>query len=250
MKISVVSPRLGRKVFMSFDPRLIVDLHIQQFVLSRRAAISKLKLPQLLRKKNPYLFMARQTDTPSEFAEELVAAALSSSEETMFGDTMERIAIDICAEVFSGQKSAATGIDLEFTRDHCRYVVAIKSGPNWGNSSQQASLRQNFANAIRLIRQHSPRANVIAVNGCCYGRGTFDRGNFVKMCGAPFWELISGDPHMYMQLIAPLREAASNGFVSERNDLLRSLTVELANSWTNQRGHIDWHKVVEHCAGA
>ena len=28
------------------------------------------------------------------------------------------------------------GIDLEFDKDGVRYIVTIKSGPNWGNSSQ------------------------------------------------------------------------------------------------------------------
>ena len=235
---------------MSPNPSLIVERHVQQFVVDRRDAINKLKLPQLLRKKNPYLFMARHTDSPSELAEELVAAALSSSEETKFGATLENIAIDICADVFGGQKSAATGIDLEFHRGDRRYIVAIKSGPNWGNSSQQAKMRQDFAAAARTIRQHDRDANVFAVNGCCYGRGHFDRGEFVKMCGQPFWELISGDDTMYRRLVEPLRDAASNGFVSERAKLTRRLSVELGTDWTLESGYIDWLKVVDHCASA
>lgn len=235
---------------MSFDLSSIVETHIQRFVEARRESIKQIKLSVLLSKKNPYLFMARHTDTPSEFAEELVAAVLSSSEETMFGDTLESVAIDICATVFGGQKSTATGIDLEFDRDTRRHIVAIKSGPNWGNSSQVAKLTQDFAKATRLIRQHDSKANVLAVNGCCYGRGVHDRGSYIKMCGAPFWELVSGDTQMYVRLVDPLREAASNGFVTERNGLIRRLTVELAAGWATPAGHIDWVKVVEHCSAA
>ena len=75
-----------------------------------------------------------------------------------------------------------------------RYIVSIKSGPNWGNSSQIAKLRDNFAAAIRVIRQGNRTANVIAVNGCCYGRETRpDKGEYFKYCGQEFWELISDD---------------------------------------------------------
>lgn len=235
---------------MQVDLTSIVETHVERFVVLRRESIEKIKLPALLRRKNPYLFMARHTDTPSDLAEELVAAALSSSEETMFGDTLEAIAIDMCAAVFGGQKSAATGIDLEFTRDGRRYVVAIKSGPNWGNSSQQAKMRQDFATAIRIIRQHDHTVDVRCVNGCCYGRGVKETGTFTKISGAPFWELISGSATMYQDLIQPLRRASSNGFVSERNRLTRRLAAELLNEWTLENGYIDWQKIVDYCSVA
>ena len=147
----------------------IVERHVRAFSEKRRTKIEVLSLPKLLMTKNPYLFIARQVNTPADLAEQLVTAALSSSEETMFGNTLEKIAIDICAAAYNGQKSTATGVDLEFFRGGRRYVVAIKSGPNWGNSSQIARLKQNLAGAVRLIRQHDPEANVMAVNGCCYG---------------------------------------------------------------------------------
>lgn len=229
---------------MSVDLKPIVTKHLATFGDKRRRSIEKIALRGLLAKKNPYLFIARQVDTPSELAQELVSATLSSSEETMFGNTLEAIAIDICADVYGGLKSAAPGIDLEFNRGGCRYLVSIKSGPNWGNSSQVARLRQDFATAVKVLRQNDPTANVQAVNGCCYGVQRTDYGTYLKVCGAAFWELISGDPHLYVRLIEPIRVAASNGFVAERTDLVHRITTELSVSWSLADGRLDWERIV------
>ena len=229
---------------MLVDPTPIVTQHVKAVSDKRRAAIERLTLHKLLSTKNPYLFIARQVDTPAEFAEELVAAALSSSEETMFGNTLEAIAIDVCAAAYGGQKSAATGIDLEFSRDSRRYLVSIKSGPNWGNSSQIKRLRQDLSTAAKLVRQHDPTTNVMPVNGCCYGTGDSDFGDYRKVCGAAFWEFISGDPDLYSRLVDPLRDAASNGFITERTNLVRHLSVELAGSWCTPEGQLDWPRIV------
>ncbi len=224
---------------MPVDLAPIVRRQVEAFAAKRRATIEKLTINNLLSRKNPYLFIARGVDTPAELAEELVSAALSSSEETQFGNTLESIAIEICEAVYGGQKSAASGVDLEFNRAQRRYIVAIKSGPNWGNSSQIRRMRQDLNSASRLIRQHNLDTNVMAVNGCCYGRGDTDFGDYRKVCGTPFWELISGDPDLYLRLIAPLKDASSNGFVSERRDLVERLGQELTTTWSQTNGTLD-----------
>ena len=229
---------------MPVDLAAIVAKHLEAFGDKRRESINKIVLSKLLAKKNPYLFIARQVETPLELAQELTAATLSSSEETMFGNTLEAIAIDICRAVYGGQKSAATGIDLEFTRDGCRYLVSIKSGPNWGNSTQVRGLRQNLSLGVRLVRQNDPTANVLAVNGCCYGSCDTDYGDYRKVCGAAFWELISGEPDLYLRLVEPIRTSASNGFISERVQLVQRLSRELAVSWAQPDGNLDWDRIV------
>ena len=229
---------------MRVDLAEIVTEHLTIFGDKRRRSIEGITLRGLLAKKNPYLFIARQVVTPAELAQELVAATLSSSGETMFGNTLEGIAIDICATVYGGQKSAATGIDLEFSRESRRYLVSIKSGPNWGNSSQITRLRQDLSNAVRLVRQNDTTANVLAINGCCYGSSDRDYGDYRKVCGAGFWELISGDPDLYLRLVEPIRTAASNGFIAERTQLVQRLSVDLTVSWLTADGLLDWERIV------
>jgi hypothetical protein len=74
---------------------------------------------------------------------------LSSSEEGIFGDWLEGLAIFINEKVYNGWKSGIPGIDLEFDYDDRRYIVTIKSGPNWGNSSQIKRLKDDFRTAKR-----------------------------------------------------------------------------------------------------
>ncbi|WP_111900422.1 PmeII family type II restriction endonuclease [Aeromonas veronii] len=98
--------------------------------------LKKLKLKDVLKRKNPYLFKAKGITSPYELIRPLLDAFLSSKEEAVFGGVLEEIAININHRVYGGMKSAAEGIDLEFNKDGKKYLVSIKSGPNWGNSSQ------------------------------------------------------------------------------------------------------------------
>ena len=100
------------------------------------ASLSGLRLREVLKRKNPYLFKAKNLVTAAELVSGMLTACLSSQEETIFGAFLEGLAIFICARAYAGRKSAAEGIDLEFEKDAILYIVSLKSGPNWGNSSQ------------------------------------------------------------------------------------------------------------------
>ncbi len=94
-------------------------------------------------------------------------------------------------------------------KDGQRYIIAIKSGPNWGNSDQIAKMRLNFTRAIRVLHQNPAITTVVAVNGCCYGKDSHpDKGDYLKLCGQAFWSLISGDDELYVKIIEPLGEEA------------------------------------------
>ena len=170
-----------------------VEANIGTFHDKRLEALQKLQLEALLLRKNPYLFKSKNMSVASDLVRSLLDAHLSSQEETLFGDFLEGLAVYVAEIVHGGQKSAATGIDLEFSVGQVRYIVSIKSGPNWGNSSQIARLRQNFVTAARVIRQGNRAASVVAVNGCCYGRDiTPDKGSYFKILrtrvlGTDFW---------------------------------------------------------------
>ena len=60
----------------------------------------------------------------------------------------------------SNKSSSAEGIDLEFDRDGIRWLVSIKSGPNWGNSSQINKMRDNFKKATRIARTGKSKLDV------------------------------------------------------------------------------------------
>ena len=68
------------------------------------------------------------------------------------------------SKIYNGYKSSAEGIDLEFEKDNIHYFIAIKSGPNWGNSSQIARMKDNFKKAMRIRRTNTKGVKVVAIN--------------------------------------------------------------------------------------
>lgn len=232
----------------SKEIREYVSGNISEFHQTRLTRLEELKLDKILKRKNPYLFKAKNILTAEALVRVLLDAHLSSQEETLFGDFLEGLGIYINAKTFGGKKSSAEGIDLEFDRDGIRWLVAIKSGPNWGNSSQINKMRDNFKKATRIARTGKSKLDVRAVNGCCYGRDeTPDKGDFQKLCGQRFWEFISGSANLYIDIIEPLGHQAKN-----RNDEFDIAYAKVVNRFTESfiadfcaDGAIDWPKLVK-----
>ncbi|MEW6718018.1 MAG: PmeII family type II restriction endonuclease [Chloroflexota bacterium] len=130
-----------------FANKNIVDFHRK-----RINSLESLKLEKLL-KKNPYLFKAKNIKTAGELMQGLLEAFLSSSEEKLFGDFLEDLAIFIASQTCGGHKSTAPGVDLEFENRGIHYLVSVKSGPNWGNSSQQSKLADDLQKAAIRLKQ-------------------------------------------------------------------------------------------------
>ncbi len=209
-----------------------------------------MQLKTVLKKKNPYLFKAKYYLTAADLVENIVSAFISSAEETIFGDWLEGLAIFICEKVYKGRKSSATGIDLEFEKDDIRYIVTIKSGPNWGNSSQIANMKANFNKAKRILRtSKSGIKNIQAINGCCYGiESHSDKGDYFKYCGQDFWDFISGEKTLYLDIIEPLGTKArekNEEFQEAYAKMLNKFTFEFMHEFCLDDGSINWSKLVK-----
>ena len=103
-----------------------VEEHIEVFHQHRLAKVKTLKLRDVLKRKNPYLYKAKHFETSDIIVKGIVDAYLSSSEEGIFGDWLEGLAISTNKKVFGGRKSAVIGMDLEFDIGNERQLVAIK----------------------------------------------------------------------------------------------------------------------------
>lgn len=227
---------------------LYVKENIGKFHQSRIEKLNSLKLETVLKKKNPYLFKAKNIQTAAEIVKNITDAFLSSAEESMFGDWLEGLAIYVNHLVYGGKKSAADGIDLEFDKDNVRYIVSIKSVPNWGNSGQIKKLREDFVKAKRILRTGKSNLNVIAVNGCCYGTDNNpDKGDYFKYCGQDFWYFISGEQNLYIDIIEPLSanaKEANDEFQKLYSQLLNLFTQKFITEYCLKDGSIDWKKLV------
>ncbi|MBX6421172.1 MAG: cytosolic protein [Nevskia sp.] len=224
-----------------------VEENVKKFHEVRLAKLKELTLDDLLRRKNPYLFRSKYLETAPEFVRALIDDHVSSAGETQFGNFLEMVAIFVCRQVFGGRKSTTRGIDLEFDRDGYRNIVAIKSGPNWGNASQIAKMRADFKDAAKTLRTSHSGLNVKAINGCCYGRDDNpDKGDYWKLCGQRFWNYISGSDSLYLDLIKPLAHEADRRSLAFRDEYARKvnlLTTDFGKRFCTT-GRIDWDALV------
>jgi len=230
-----------------------VEKNIGTFHEKRISSLDSLKLSKVLKRKNPYLFKAKYVLTANEIITGIVDAHISSSEEGIFGDWLEGLAIFINEKVYGGWKSGIPNIDLEFDIDNRRYIVNIKSGPNWGNSSQVKKMVSDFKTATKTLRTSNSKLNIVSVNGCCYGTDNNpDKGDYFKFCGQEFWGFISGENDLYTKIIEPLGHKAkerNDEFIKSYSQILNKFTKEFTIEFCDNNGNIKWDKLVEYNSG-
>jgi site-specific DNA-methyltransferase (cytosine-N4-specific) len=237
----------------------IEDFVVAPFYQKRTEKLEELRLADILKRKNPYLFKAKNIRTAGDFAKDLLNAHLSSQEETIFGDLLEGLAIHINATVFGGHKAEQKvykSVDLIFDNGNTRYAVGIKSGPNWGNSDQINIMKDNFKKAKELLRKEGWAHQIFCVNGCMYGKDKNSykedkedpERSYFKYCGQEFWQFISGDKELYQTIIIPLDKE-----VKKRDDAFKDLSVKVTNQLTKDlldnftdKSYLDWRKILEY----
>lgn len=229
-----------------------VESHISIFHQKRLDYVqNKVDLLKILKQKNPYLFKAKNILTAQDLIKGFLDAFLQSQEETLFGDFIEGLAIFVCDRVYGAKKSQLTGIDLEFEKEGTIYAVEIKAGWNWGNSSQIRQLRVNFENAKKILQVKTGK-KVVAVNGCCFGKDNKpDKNGYLKLCGQRFWEFISGNEKLYIDIIEPIgckAKQRNEEFLESYAQIINKLTVEFSQKFCDD-GKINWAKLVEYNSG-
>ena len=234
-----------------FISKLVSNFHSRKLEDVRK----KLKLKTLLKKKNPYLFRTKGVLLAQDLVKMMLDAHISSAEETIFGGLLEQLAQWVCEKSYGGRKSSCEGLDLEFTDGDKYYLVSIKSGPNWGNSSQINKLKAEFIKAKKILRTNTMKnIEYICVNGCCYGKDAFsDKGDYYKYCGQDFWRLISGSGDFYLRFINPLglkTKETDKNFDEAYSALVNTFTKELIKDFCDDDGSINWEKLLEYNSGA
>jgi hypothetical protein len=231
---------------------VFVNDHISDFHTARLKSVQKLTLEKILSNKNPYLFRAKNLILPQTLIESIVNAHISSSEEELFGQFLEQVALFIATQVHSAFKSTRPGVDLEFADSEHYYIVQIKSGVKWGNSSQHKKLRQDFETAMAELALAYPQLTPQAVLGICYGKTKpAYKENYLQLVGQAFWHFISGNPQMYLEIIEPLgfrAKAHTDYFLEQRNAIIVQLVGRFIQEYYTD-GRINWQKIVEFNSG-
>src|SRR5665213_1269044 len=229
-----------------------VTKHIPDFHAAKLERIKKQKLLVLLSGKNPYLFKAKGLITPRDLVKAILDAYLSSQEETMLGSFLEGLAVFTAEKAYGAHgKSSTKGIDIELNKNGTRYFVAVKSGPNWGNSGAVEKMRLDFKTVAKVYRQNRDALPVRFVNGCCYGkqsRKTEDKGDYIKLCGQRFWEFISGDTDFYIKIVEPIGHEAierNSEFLTQYELVLDSFTEIFRRNLCDASNNILWDKLTQ-----
>ncbi len=240
------------------DVTQYVEDNIGTFHQKRIQSLDKLKLKEILKRKNPYLFKAKYMLTAEQIIRGFVDAHISSNEETIFGDWLEGLAKYICDVIFSDEvdsKAASTGIDLDFVRDGKRYLITIKSGPKWSNNNQINQMYSNFKEAKRKILTSGNKLEIVFVNGCCYGKDDKphkfpQKGpDYLKLCGQRFWEFISNNPDLFTEIINPLgykSKEKNDDFLQSYSQMINKFTKEFTSDFCDENGIINWDKLVRY----
>jgi len=235
------------------EVREYVNAHIDTFHENRIASLEKTTVKNLTN-KNPYLLRAKNISKASELVEGALAARLSSSEEEHFGQFLEDLAIFIAEQTTGGHKSGVPGVDLEFDNDGWHYFVSIKSGSNWGNSSQQKKQQENLEDAVEKFKQRKgQRTHADAILGICYGKTRTSRlRGYLKLVGQNFWTFISGNRDLYKEIIEPIGYRAkehNEAYEKALSNLLNQLTLQFIQVFCEPDGSIDWPRLVEATCG-
>lgn len=225
----------------------------------RLSKLGELTFRGLMKRKNPYLFKAKNIQTAEELVKYILDAFLSSQEETIFGNLMEELAIYVCSKVFNGYKAEQgkfKSVDLIFERDGKTYIISIKSGPFWGNKDQKDRMKGNFKDARKILKTEGVKTKIIAVNGCMYGKDNKpykidakDKNkSYYKYCGQEFWELITGDNSFYQRIVVPIDKEAKKRDENFRKIYyakVNELTKDFSQNYLTDDGQIHWEKLID-----
>ena len=103
--------------------------------------VDSLNVKTVMKRKNPYLFRAKAMNGAAQIIDAILAAFVSSSEETIFGNVFFE---PIATAAAQGQKALAEGVDIMVERDNTIYAIAVKSGTSVFNADSRKKQEQNF----------------------------------------------------------------------------------------------------------
>jgi hypothetical protein len=223
---------------------------LDDFYRRRTAKINELKLLNVLRRKNPYLFKALGIGKASEIVEGILAATVSSSDEALFGDAF----VEPLAKFVSGGTVAPSeGVDVAIETDDTYRAIAVKSGPSVFNAQSRKRQEEDFQALEKRLRKLRKRFDPIV--GYCYGRkqqreSTHSR--FRELAGQAFWEEITGDPDFYLTIMALMRDLPEQhrvAYTEAYSAAVNRFTKEFVEQFCHDDGSIDWEKLARFNSG-
>ncbi|MFW6680359.1 PmeII family type II restriction endonuclease [Lacrimispora sp. AGF001] len=225
---------------------------LDEFYTALINKVDKLNIKTVIKRKNPYLFRAKAMNGAAQIVDAILAAFVSSSEETIFGNVFFE---PIATAAVQGQKALAEGVDIMVERENTIYAIAVKSGTSVFNADSRKKQEQNFMAASKLAQQAKKR--FVPIIGYGYGKKKASKRGLPKfyeeLAGKDFWTELTGDEDFYIKLIrymADLPEKYVANFDESYQKAANRLVKEFTNEFCNEDGSIDWEKLVEFNSGS
>lgn len=231
--------------------RTLVAESLNNFYSQRMSRLESLKLKEVLRKKNPYLFKALGVESATEIVEGLLRAYLSSSDETIFGGVFFE---PIAQAVSGGVVSPSEGVDIAIQTETRYTAISVKSGPNPFNSSQVKRQDQEFrtlrSRLMKLQKQFDP------LLGHCYGRRSgepTDKRIYRIRAGQAFWAELTGDDDFYLKLMDAISDKVTQKHRAEYRvaweHAVNRYVQEFTSDFCAPNGAIEWSKLLAFNSG-
>lgn len=225
---------------------------LDAFYSSLISKVDALNVKKVMKRKNPYLFRAKSMNGAAQIVDAIMAAFVSSSEETIFGNVFFEPIATVAAQ---GQKALAEGVDIMVERDNTIYAIAVKSGTSVFNADSRKKQEQNFMAASKLAQQAKKR--FVPIVGYGYGKKKPSAKAMPKfyeeLAGQDFWTELTGDDQFYIKLIRMMDKLPEKyvedfdaAYQRAANRLVKEFTIEFCL----EDGTIDWEKLVEFNSGS
>lgn len=216
------------------------------FYQRRLAKLNTLKLDDIIKRKNPYMFKTTSS-SPETLINTFMSAFFSASDEGIFGDAFfEPIALSVSG----GVVSPSEGVDVAIETEDKYLAISVKSGPNIFNASQTKRQNDEFMKLRSRLTKLNKQFD--ALLGHCYGRRVSNPTQtkiFRESSGQVFWSELTGDDDFYKKLILFIDDIQVRHHLIdfERQwELIRNRYLkEFFEQYCKPTGEIDWEKIVE-----
>lgn len=227
-----------------------VGVALTNFYTALTKTLDKINIDKILKRKNPYLYRAKGISNASQIVSNILAAYISSSEETLFGNCFfEPIAVTVSG----GQKAVTEGVDITVDKDNVIYSIAVKSGTSVFNADSRKRQEQNFQSAQKRAQQ--AKKAFLPVVGYGYGKKQVKQGKekfYHELAGKDFWEWLTGDPDFYTKIIAYMgtrpdeyAKEFDEAYNKAENRMIREFTIK----YCKDDGAIDWDTLIKFNSG-
>lgn len=234
---------------------------LDTFYAKRKGTLKNLQLIPTLKRKNPYLYRATGVATGSEIIKQVMAAFISSSDETIFGNEFfEPLAKWAAIESAKARDNTtvtvggAAGVDIAVEDAVCYIALAVKSGTKVFNTQSRSHQETEFQ-ALRS-RLSKIKKQFRSVVGYGYGRKAkriSAARNYEEVAGQDFWELVTGEADFYLRIMKCMEEKPKEHAAEFKAELAKTenrLVKEFLFHFSNDDGSIAWEKLTKFNSGA